>query len=361
MTWSTIAAIAATALVVTMVAAIMITRRRRHGAHIGVMTSRPSSHRRRAAIIVNPTKINDLADAHRRVRDVCQRHGWADPLWLLTTADDPGAGQARQARSAGVALVCVWGGDGTVRAVADALVHSAIPVGLLSGGTGNLLARNLGLPVAKVEDALAVALTGVDRRIDVGWVRFIAAQDNPAGKTSDDKNREYMTPEASQIFLVMTGLGFDAAMIAGAQDHLKERVGWLAYAESGMRHLRGPRLRAHLIVDGRRTWTRRIRSALVANCGVLTGGIVLIPAAKVDDGWLDLISLSPKGILSWITMTMRVLLRRGGPQLEHSRCRRVQVTVDRPTDAQVDGDPVGKVHGFSARIDTGALLVRVPQ
>ncbi|MGL5858971.1 MAG: diacylglycerol/lipid kinase family protein [Angustibacter sp.] len=303
----------------------------------------------RAALIVNPTKVSDVQDARSRVTAVCREHGWDEPLWLTTTAQDPGRGQTRQALAQRVDLVCTLGGDGTVREVAETLVGTGVPLGLLPGGTGNLLARNLELPLTGIEDALAVALDGVDRMIDVGRVRFTGSSDR-AGSASRER-----------VFLVAAGLGFDAAMMAGAPERLKAQVGWLAYVVSGARNLRGPRARARIKLDDAQPFSRRVRSVLVANCGTLTGGIVLLPQARVDDGWLDAMTLSPAGAVSWVTVATRVLLRRGHHPQEQARCRELAVRVDRSTPAQVDGDLVGEVRGMRARIDPGALAVRVPR
>ncbi len=131
----------------------------------------PDTSSRRIAVVVNPTKFADLALVEGQIGKVCVDHGWAEPLMIETTKDDPGVSQGQRALEAGVDVVCPLGGDGTVRAVATALVGTDTPLGLLPGGTGNVLARNLGLPFNKVESALTVVLTGSNRRIDVGLVR----------------------------------------------------------------------------------------------------------------------------------------------------------------------------------------------
>jgi diacylglycerol kinase family enzyme len=282
----------------------------------------------------------------RQVTQACLDHGWAEPLWLETTPDDTGHGQTLEALEAGVDLICPLGGDGTVREVAQVVVGSGVPVGLLPGGTGNLLARTLALPIDDLDAALRVALTGSVRRVDVGRVAFDASGE-------DERPRE-------RVFLVMAGLGFDAAMMEGAPERLKAKVGWLAYAVSGLRNLRGPDVRVRVTVDDEPSFRRRVRTVLVGNSGTLTGGIVLMPEAEVDDGWLDAVAMSPKGVLGWAGVAARVLTRGGHARVEHLRCRRLEVLTDRPQQAQLDGDTVGLVRAMRVRVDPGALLVQMP-
>ncbi|EBM0725712.1 diacylglycerol kinase family lipid kinase, partial [Salmonella enterica subsp. enterica serovar Senftenberg] len=156
-------------------------------------------------------------------------------LFLETTQKDVGQGQTKQALEQDVDLVCPLGGDGTVRAVAEALVGSDTPMGLLPGGTGNLLARNLDLPVDDLGDALRVALTGQNKRIDVGRLTI-------------DESGEHERP-AQHIFLVMAGLGFDAAIMADAPEGLKAKVGPAAYVVSGAKNLRGPQFKVRVKFD----------------------------------------------------------------------------------------------------------------
>jgi diacylglycerol kinase family enzyme len=224
--------------------------------------------------------------------------------------------------------------------------HTGVPLALLPQGTGNLLARNLGLPLDDLDASLRVALAGADRTVDVGRVTF-----DVSGENADP---------AEQVFLVMAGLGFDAAMMAGVTEQLKARVGWLAYVFAGLTNLGGERVRVWMSADSGPQVVRRVRTVIVGNCGRLTGGIVLIPDAEVDDGWLDVVALSPRGVVSWASMATRVLSRREDRRVGRRRCRQVLVRCDPPQQGQLDGDPVGMVRAIRARIDAGALIVRVP-
>ena len=322
----------------------------------GTVTEAP---RRRVAIIVNPTKFDDLDSVKEHVTRHVVDHGWAEPVFIETTARDTGRGQAEQALRDGVDLVCPLGGDGTVRAVAEALVGSDTPLGLLPGGTGNLLARNLELPLGNASAALGVALDGVDRTIDVG-------------RLTVERWAEAGTPQeapAEHVFLVIGGVGVDAAMVADADEQLKARVGWIAYFVAAVRHLHGRRLRVRVKVDDRE-WTEvRGRSLLVGNVGRLPGGITLLPDARIDDGWLDLAALDARGgVAGWVQLAGEVLLQRIGVRnelpakigrIDHVRARQVKVQIVGGEQVQVDGESVGRAKQLSARVDPAALVVRV--
>jgi diacylglycerol kinase (ATP) len=200
------------------------------------------------AVVVNPSNVADLATLQAQITRVCAELGWAPPLWLPTTVEDPGGGQARAALAAGAEVVLACGGDGTVRHVAQVLAGSGTALGLLPTGTANLLARNLAIVLDNTAQATRIALSGNNRAIDVG--RLII----------DDRTEE-------QVFLVMAGMGFDAAIMAGAPHELKARLGSLAYVVSGVRALRGPRAPITLAVDGRPDPPLRVRTVVVGNCG----------------------------------------------------------------------------------------------
>lgn len=223
-------------VVLALVAAVVLLRRDDVMEVTGIAQRRRRPHRddfrpegvegvavppKRAGVIVNPTKYADVQVVRDQVTTSCAAQGWGEPLWYETTVADPGTGQARRAVADGAAVVCALGGDGTVRAVASALVGTQTPLGLLPGGTGNLLARNLELPVDSLDKALVVALTGQNARIDVGRLEV-----DPSG--------QHAVPD-EHFFFVMAGIGFDAEIMAGAGERLKSRVGYGAYVVSGCR------------------------------------------------------------------------------------------------------------------------------
>ncbi|WP_295697776.1 diacylglycerol kinase family protein [Lapillicoccus sp.] len=307
---------------------------------------------KRAAVIVNPTKFADLTDVRWRIGTVCLAEGFDEPIWLETTAADPGTGQARQAVTEGAVLVCALGGDGTVRSVAAGLVGTETPMGLLPGGTGNLLARNLDLPVDSITRALVVALTGQNQRIDVG-------------RLTVDRSGSPATPSAPEehLFLVMAGMGFDAEIMAGAPERLKAQVGPAAYVVSGLGNLIGRTFKVTLKFGPDPSFSRRTRSVVIGNCGRLLGGLTLMPDARVDDGLLDIVTISPRGPIGWTAVAGKIITRsrRGHALVDHHTAAEVSVRAERSQEVQVDGDTIGPARGISARVEHLALVVRVAQ
>lgn len=300
---------------------------------------------RRAAVVVNPVKVPDKDFKDQFLR-LCSDAGWAEPLWLETTEDDPGAGQAREALEAGADVVIAAGGDGTVRCVASILVGTDTAMGLVPLGTGNLLARNVGLDVS---DPLATAkgiLGGTESKIDV--VRAVL-----------DHGRE------EQIFLVAAGLGYDAAIMGDTNDDLKDRVGWLAYVEAGIRKLPGKPVPAKITVDGRPPIRRKIRSVMVGNCGKLMGDVQIFPEALFTDGILDLLVLAPRGRLGWLNVVAGVLGRgsRGNGSVRSLTGKTAQIELASPQEIQLDGDHLGTASHLKVSVEPAALtlLMTVPE
>ena len=326
---------------------------------------------RRLSIVVNPTKVDNLDEVERRLCAVAGRRDWAEPVFRRTTLEDPGTGQARAALADGVDLVACLGGDGTVRAVAAALAGTDTPLGLLSGGTGNLLARNLGLGTDDIEAALRVALTGRNRPVDVGYVRLDPGDEG--GEEGDDGRAERATSldsaaarehrdEQDHAFLVMAGLGLDATIMAETSEAAKARIGPGAYVATGLRNFLGPRFRATVAVDGGEPVRTHARTILIGNCGRITGGIDLMPDAVVDDGLLDCVVLAPKGLAGWVLVSARVITRdrkHRGERIARHTGTRFDITTDQVEEVQLDGDVIGSARNVVVTIAPRALVVRV--
>jgi diacylglycerol kinase (ATP) len=105
---------------------------------------------------------------------------------------------------------------------------------------------------------------------------------------------------------------------------------------------------------------RRIRSVIVGNCGELTGGVRLMPTAEIDDGWLDVIIIAPRGLMGWASLVAAVLSRtKGIPSvMRHVRCRTIEIRAERPLHVQLDGDLAGVARVLRASVDPLALVVR---
>src|SRR5580692_8081624 len=160
------------------------------------------------AFVINRTRLRDPGWFLRRCRAAARAAGW-EPLFAETSAADGGFGPACSALAAGVSLVFAAGGDGTVRACAQALAGTGIPLAIIPLGTANLTARALRIP-AGAGRAIDAGFRGRDRVID------LATAQTGAG-------------DLIGCFTAMAGLGLDAAVVAAARPPDKRRLGWIAY------------------------------------------------------------------------------------------------------------------------------------
>jgi len=288
---------------------------------------------------VNPVKVE--GDAFRRaVETALAERGYADPLWLETTEDDAGVGMARQAIDEQVDLVLVAGGDGTVRVVCAELAGTAIPAAVLPGGTGNLLARNLGISL-ELDVALHELLDGSEQRIDSVLVE--------GDQLPGDR------------FVVMAGLGLDAAISEDAPDDLKKRVGWAAYVVSTLKNLNHPFVNVEIVVDDQPPVRRRARTVVIGNVGTLQANIPLFPDATPDDGRIDVVVLAPRRISHWPRLALGLVIKSWRERhVERFTGKRIQVRADRVVGRELDGDAIAEGTSLVAEVDPSALVVRVP-
>jgi YegS/Rv2252/BmrU family lipid kinase len=295
----------------------------------------------RLAVVANPRKFDDLAVPRAQILMQCEKAGLDEPLWFESDKKDQGRSKAKKAIKQGATVVAALGGDGTVRGVASALVGSNVALGILPGGTGNLVARNLKIPVDDLAEALRIVIEGRDHHIDVGRVRF----------DHDDE----------EMFLVMAGMGLDGEAMANANKTVKSALGWPAYVMSGVAGMFRAGFGASLATPDQRPVIQHAASVIVGNCGTLTGGIQLMPDARLDDGKLDAVVVSPHGVFGWAAVVGAVVSheRRGHRRLVRRVSDTVTVLCDEPVEAQLDGDAVGRRSGFKAWVEPNALKVRI--
>ncbi|HYD54179.1 MAG TPA: diacylglycerol kinase family protein [Gemmatimonadaceae bacterium] len=240
-----------------------------------------------------------------------------------------------------VEAVFVLGGDGTVMEVAGALAHTGVPIGVLAGGTGNLLARALGIPL-RVERAVPVLLSGDRLRIDLG--RF----------------------DTGRRFAIAAGVGIDARMVAQTPGWLKRRLGVLAYTLTASRAVLAAvsgrdRFTARITLDGEAI-ERPAIAVMVANFGaVLADTITLGPGIASDDGVLDLCIFSPRTVGEALRVMRRLLAKDFGDDecILYRRGRHIRVETDPPGPVQADGELLGDTP-FEVTVEPLAAELLVP-
>ncbi|UOE43471.1 diacylglycerol/lipid kinase family protein [Agromyces larvae] len=319
----------------------------------------PSTDAVHAAVVFHPVKtplerLRAAVEAHE------QGHGWGPSQWFETSADDSGRAATEAALGTDPAVVIVAGGDGTVRAAAEVLAEGATPLALVPAGTGNLLARNLGLPLNDLDRAVGAAFDGTARSIDVAVADL---EDESGARTR-------------AIFVVMAGIGLDAEMAERTSAAAKRRLGWLAYVQPIARSIIANRLfHLQFRVDEGHARSARAHTVIVGNCGTLTGNLLLIPDATPDDGLLDVVMLRPKGRFGWARIGTRLtaqgIARRSrfgrrmlefAPDLEalvYAQGRRFEVRFETPHGVELDGDSFGPIVRARITVRPGALRIRV--
>ncbi len=308
----------------------------------------PAEAHRPPLVVLNPRAAR-LTEEGRRSRlrhdlelAVQARFGQA-PDWAPETHE--GAIRALQDVTGRAAVIAV-GGDGTVREAADALVGTDIPLVIVPGGTGNVLAGTLAL--GGIGGSLRVIRTGVSHRLDLGRAKWGAT-----GETTATHER---------LFTVACGMGFDARVMAAAEHEWKRHLRFGAYIGAAVRE--AMRLRPatfHIEADGDAIEIVGL-VVLIANAGELVPGRVgLREPLDPTDGRLDLIVIGGRDVLRGLRGAADVLLRSG--ELEGSVIRRtvrqVHVRADPPQPTQTDGD-VHPPGWLDVSVLPGALHVLIP-
>jgi diacylglycerol kinase (ATP) len=303
----------------------------------------------RVAVVINPSKTG-ADQARMLLEDALIAAGLPKALVLETTEEDPGAGMTLAALDANATTIIAAGGDGTVRVVAETIIRhgSSADLGIIPLGTGNLLARNLGMNVENLALAVHVAIAGIVTPIDAMNIR---------AELRDGS-------EVEHVGLVTSGMGLDAEVMVGIDDTLKSRLGPFAYAVQAAPKMLGlgHRHRVRFSVDGSAWETRKVRTALLANTGFIQGGIEFAPGALLDDGLQNAVLIMPRGLIGWTQVAIKTIFHpsRRVPTVEYLEGREFVFRPFQPLEAEVDGDPIGPTVTLTSTIMPRALNVRVP-
>jgi len=257
-----------------------------------------------------------------------------EPTWIETTEKDAGADIARRAVEAGARIVVAAGGDGTMRACAEGVLDSGVPLGIIPLGTGNLLARNLEIP-KDPGAAVDVVLAGVERVIDVGTAN-------------------------GEAFVAVAGMGLDAHMMAAAVPEMKARLGPLAYVATAFRHLRRSPFPVELELDGDERRLYRSTMVLIGNMRELPGGLTVFPDADPEDGWLEVLVVEASGTWGWLKAIASVIARRSRGPVHYHRARRIRIAAPFAELYEVDGDKRGRTRELDVVLIPRSLRVLVP-
>jgi diacylglycerol kinase (ATP) len=291
----------------------------------------------RALLISNPFAARHHSRAVSTISEILRHGGWDVDVHTTTSPGDARR-VAERARGEGFDVLISHGGDGTAMQVAAGIAGSGIALGLVPGGTGNVLAGNLRLPRSTAGAARAL-LTAQPHPIDLGVVQ---RSDGP------------------HYFAVAAGTGFDAQLMADTALAAKRRWKVGAYLARAVVNLSTVRSAVHRVtIDGT---THDVRSAmlLVLNCGKLPPGFLrLRESLAPDDGWLDVVALDADGALQAATAVW-ALLRGNGKRVWWGRGREIRVEVlnGSPRLVQLDGEVIGETP-FEARLLPGVLPVLV--
>lgn len=298
----------------------------------------------RALVITNPAAARTAPGVVSTIMDTLRGGGWQAEL-----AATGGPGDARRLAEEAVAqavdAVVVFGGDGTTMQAAAALVGTPVALGLIPGGTGNLLAGNLRIPPSPAK-AAAMLLKSRRKRLDLGRMA---------------------RPDGVHYFAVACGAGYDARVMAETPSELKRKWGMGAYVVTTLKLIGDLRSVDYLITVDGREYDAHAAMVLVANCGeVIPRYVKLGPNISPEDGLLDVVVMRANGFgqgvrAVWDLLRTQVPKEPGvsGSLVGFARGAEVKLEAIPAQPAQLDGEP-GGMTPFTATIVPRAIEILAP-
>ncbi len=278
-----------------------------------------------------------LGGGLEELRTTLAIHGIDDPMWYEVPKSRLAPERAKKLLKKGADLIFVWGGDGTVQRVIDAVAGAPVAVAILPAGTANLFATNLGIP-KDIAEAVEIGLNGPRRQLDVGLMN-------------------------GERFGVMAGTGLDALMIRDADAGLKDKIGRLAYVWTGAKNVRRSSVKMRIDVDGATWFKGKASCLLVGNVGDVIGGISAFPDAQPDDGRLNIGVVTASGAVEWLRTLSRSAVGdvQGSPFVETTTGEVFDVRLDKAIPYELDGGVRKKAKRLKCKVEPAAVTICVAQ
>jgi YegS/Rv2252/BmrU family lipid kinase len=263
--------------------------------------------------------------------------GVVDPFWSEVPKSRYAPERVQRAIDEGAELMFVWGGDGMVQRSIDTLAGSGVTLAIIPAGTANLFASSLDIP-QDIGEAVRIGLNGRDRVLDVGVLN-------------------------GERFAVMAGAGLDASMIKDADAGIKDRFGRLGYIWTASKNIRSKPFDARIEVNGELWYDDEASCVLLGNVGSLFGGIEAFDNARPDDGVLEVGVTNAQGIGQWARTVARTTFgsTSKSPFVQVTKAKKIRVELDRKVAYELDGGARKPAKKLKAKIEAGAITVRVPE
>ncbi|MDD3012337.1 MAG: diacylglycerol kinase family lipid kinase [Candidatus Gastranaerophilales bacterium] len=218
-------------------------------------------------------------------------------------------------------IIVAIGGDGTITEVISGMIGSKAKLGIIPFGTGNMLAGNLGIPI-NIPKAIEIILNENSQKIDIGKIN-------------------------DRYFAFMAGCGFDAKIIGKVSKKKKRKLGFFAYFIEGFIQSIKPKYAVFKIkLNNNRTIKVRGLATIIANSGDILGDLLsLFPNASFDDGLLDLLIISPKGIIDYLPIIWKIIIKQPydkSKKIQYFQAKQIEIKTKPSLFVQADGDIIGK-------------------
>ncbi|MCO5175731.1 MAG: hypothetical protein M9890_02010 [Thermomicrobiales bacterium] len=290
---------------------------------------------RRALAIVNPSSGSQRSDVIVSHLETEAKRQGVD-LDIAYTTPEIGARELAKKATDDVGTIIAVGGDGTVSEVIAGTLRKAVTVAVIPGGSTNMIARELGIPLQHHEAARIAIGEGVSTNIDIALA-------------------------GDRVIVHMAGAGFDAAVMRDTSPRLKRRVRWAAYLPAGARNLNFPRFEYSGTIDGRPIAGKARLILTAIGASIVNPRIVVGKGIDRRDRMIDLLIFDPPRLMDVSQVVFWTLAGRPEQSRWSTHYRGQNICLDSPTDVpfEVDGDYVGKLPIEISLFDE-PINVRVP-